>query len=143
MMAKVKSYQILAFMLAALMLCTSVGFTIDMHFCQGNLAAVSIVGEATCCKKACVANKKACCQLPLEKDTKGCCENTSIDVQLDTDIPNAETPSLSNNQIQFVVAFVATYFPKVSLKASISTHQNYKPPLLIRDIPVLLQSFLC
>ncbi len=142
-MVKIKSYQIVAFALATLMFCTSVGFTIDMHFCQGNLAAVSVFGEATCCKNACVANKKACCQLPVENGTKGCCENTSIDVQLDTDIPQVETPTLSKSQIQFVVAFVTTYFPQYNPTTSIVKYQNYKPPLLIRDIPVLIQSFLC
>ncbi len=143
-MANKKTYRIVAFMLSLLMFCTSVGFTIDMHFCQGKLAAVSVFGEASCCKTACTSTKKACCQLPKTKHTDdNCCDNTSIDVQLDTNIPKAEATSYSQIQLQFVASFITAYFSLPITNTSIVQYQNYKPPLLIRDVLVLIQTFLC
>jgi hypothetical protein len=41
--------QITAMSLSGLMLLSSIGFSIDMHFCQGMLKSYSLIGKAKTC----------------------------------------------------------------------------------------------
>ncbi len=142
-------YRIIAFSLAMLLLLTSSGLTLDMHLCQGNLKSINLFGKAKSCvelaqKKQCHKATKSCHQqVDSEKKSckKGCCENQSTSIKLSTDLVEAQTPFFSVHDLQFVAVFVYAF--ELS-NYTISTHlsKKYKPPLLNRDIPVLIQSFL-
>lgn len=144
------SYRIIAFSLAMLILLTSSGLTLDMHMCQGNLKSFSLFGKAKSCvelaqKKQCHKTKKSCHeQISSEKKTckKGCCDNISTVIKLSTDLVEGQTALYSAQNLQFAAVFVYTYFGFTDYKPSPHYFQHYKPPLLNRDIPVLIQSFL-
>lgn len=138
------------------MFLSSVGLAVDFHYCQGELKSMSLWKKAKTCHELaasshCHKAKKQGChksasQKSCEKDDeqKGCCDNETAIFLLDADYAVAEYVPLEVHQIQFVAAFVATSYHLFSeAEYTLSHYQNYKPPLLDRDICVLIQSFLC
>ena len=145
------SYRIIALTMALLVFSTSVGFSIDMHFCQGQLKSTSIFGKAKNCHEMA---KMAICphhQKKMEamddesckEDQKDCCNSKTILVQSDDDkqFQNSNL-SLTNNQQQFLFAYVESFHFNQPIIATYSENEYYKPPLIQRNLPVLFQSFL-
>lgn len=151
----INKYRPIALMMAFLLLVSTSGITMDMHFCGDHLQRVNLLGKAkTCAEKA--AAMKACCnkvQSTCHKSTTksscssksshdGCCKNESIKLNLDTDLALSNVV-LSDLNVPFVLSYVHVFCgfnPNIS-KDNIP-HFNYTPPLLSRDIPILTQSFL-
>ncbi len=143
-----KTYRIISLTLALLIFISSVGFSIDMHYCQGQLKSISFVGKAKSCHEMdapsamqnCPHHKK---MLADKTDKKGCCDDRTVLVQSDIDknLQNAEihtSPQLE----QCIIAYVSVFLLGNQLAHSTPNYTHYKPPILIRDIPVLIQSFL-
>ncbi|PHN01878.1 HYC_CC_PP family protein [Flavilitoribacter nigricans] len=147
------TYRIIAFSLAILMFSTSVGFAIDMHYCGDHLKSVNFFGKAKDCLE--LANPKAekKCSHPHHQeektqnkahslDKKDCCNNKVIQFQADQDQElQIVDYSISQPLQQFVVALVFTFFNPSPIERKKPSFALYKPPLLLRDIPVLVQSF--
>ena len=139
--------------MAILMFFTSVGFAVDMHYCQGHLKSVSFFGKAKSCHemanaapmKNCPRHQKMRKQ-EKEKDCsedKNCCTNKTLHFQSNQD-QQVQTFNFSANQPlqQFVIAFVVAFFSKTFIENDTPSFAHYIPPLILRDIPVLIQSFL-
>lgn len=149
-----KILRIWAISLAFLIFSTSVGSTMSMHFCQGQLQHVSLFVKAKSChqkttsshchhqpeKPPCHQVKKVCHQ-SMEK--KNCCENKTVLLQLDPETNAPASISFDVGLVQFIVAFSHFLpFDRLDYTHITPDYQNYKPPLLDRDISVLVQSFL-
>lgn len=144
-------YRIVAFLLAILVLVTSVGFSVDMHFCQDDFKSFSLIGKAKNCHD--VAIKKSTCkhhkatvqqEKPCEKlDKKDCCENRTLTLDADQDqqLQNVDF-TLSKQVEQFVTAFIYAFYKDKFTEEADIFFANYRPPLIQKDIPVLIQSFL-
>jgi len=147
-MQKSKLNRITSLLMAFLMLVSSTGFSIDLHYCQGNLKSFSLLGEAKSCHemakaKHCSKMKKACHAPKTTHCKKDCCSNKKIEISADEDAQKIQVEHLSLKQIKFVTAFVKTFvLGDTDLSRQFIPHLNYKPPLLNRDIPILIQSFL-
>ena len=152
-MKKSKLHRITSLLMAFLMLVSSTGFSIDLHYCQGNLKSFSFLGTAKSChdiaqSKHCSKMKKSCHapKTALETDgecQKDCCSNKKIEVSPDDENQKIQIENFSLKQIKFVTAFVKAFvLPQTDLSQIIVPHLKYKPPLLNRDIPILVQSFL-
>ncbi len=74
---------------------------------------------------------------------KGCCNNKTVRFQLDQDQQNqANNSVIISKQLEcFVVAFVETYLKSTQKNLAKPKHFQYKPPLIPRDIHVLLETF--
>lgn len=140
--------------MAFMLLVSSTGFSIDLHYCQGDIKSFSLFGTAKSChtkanKSHCSKNKMSChfAKTALEKvddSGKSCCSNKSIEIAPDLDIDKVLSEQLTQTQITIISAYVAAFFtdqPSDLAKLDIP-HKKYIPPLLDRDIPVLVQSFL-
>ena len=147
------TYRLVALTLALLMFFTSVGFTMDMHYCQGKLKSFSLLGKAkNCHEKAakmanCPHHQKMTADTKQENgcsmDQKDCCQNRMLHVQADQDLQKPAIDFLHNHQLQqFVVAYVLTFFSNQIISTDTIAFARYKPPLIPRDIPVLFESFL-
>ena len=74
---------------------------------------------------------------------KGCCDTDYEHFQLDQDQQTASVNfELSTQLSQFVAVFIAVFLTEVAVSTDPPNFQTYKPPLILRDIPVLVQSFL-
>lgn len=147
-----RTYRSIALILALLMFTTSVGFAVDMHYCQGQLKSVSFFGKAKSCHEMADAASRKNCTLHKKMkeqnkgcsiDKNGCCENETQYFHSDQDQKTQGFDiTLSKQLQQFVVAYTFVFIVHTPANTNNLTFSFYKPPLIERDIPVLIQSFL-
>jgi hypothetical protein len=136
--------------MAFLLLITSSGVSMDVHFCQGKFKRANIFGKAKTCQevKECLIK----CGKPItschadntcsnDQDHKGCCNNESFDLDLDLDAFKVISAEFNEIQKQFLTAFTSTYVLNLALTKEISKFTTYQPPPLEKDIAVLFQVF--
>lgn len=134
--------------MALMVLVSSNSYTIDFHYCQGQLKSFSIYGKAKNCHE--LASKMASCHHNKQKPDdsvfcsegdNNCCNNEIVYFESDFDekIPNID---YLNSQ-HYVVAFKNSSFNDLfnEFKEDVP-FAHYKPPLIQKDIPVLFESFL-
>lgn len=137
------------FCLATLMLLTSTGFLIDIHYCQNQFKRISFIGKAKTCQEV-AAQHQSCststnsCTAKNHED-KGCCQNRSSFVKYDGDL-------VHNTQIQSENTRLKLYktplliknwsFIRQNVKASILQYY-WPPPFIKKNAQVVFQQFLC
>lgn len=147
--------------LAIIVYLSSIGVTLNMHFCKGELKNVSLITKAEeCNKKDCTAHKekdysllgintdqlpKSCCE-KADQDTqaKGCCDDRTEYLSLDSEFTTPDIVTLYD-----VLPVLLVLYPELfsSLNSAITSGAqwsflHFHPPLLTKDIPILVQSFL-
>lgn len=125
--------------LAFLVLCSTVSFTINEHYCGNTLVNSSIISKAKTCgmdmsakspKEGCSIEKKDCCK-DVVKLIKG-----QDDLKIDH-------YTLSFEQQLFITSFVYSYinlFEGLDKKAI--PFNDYSPPLIVKDIQVLDEVYI-
>ncbi len=147
------TYRIIALTMAFLMFFTSVGFTVDMHYCQGKLKTFNFFGKAKSCHdmgegmKDCPFHAKMKTANKSDGNTiskKGCCSNKTLHFQSDQDQQNqVDNAVVISPQLQyFVIAFVEVFINSSVVETDKPSFALYKPPLIPRDIYVLLETYL-
>lgn len=132
--------------LALLLLIGSTGLVLSQHFCRGELKSVALFVEATPCH---AKAKRTCPNHPPTpkpaQDTKGCCDTDVDFLQLDADqlAADTSTPSLQLPVLLAVLQVALDIYPTALSQRTRPHYLNYKPPLLVRDLPVSLQTFRC
>lgn len=114
-----------------------------MHFCMGELDNIALFDLGESCTME--MQKPACHQSDgetvLQGKAKSCCEDQSFEVSAQEEI--MQNGSISSNDFQLIaVAFVIVphlFDQRIIQK---TPFQDYSPPRIKRDIPVLIQSFL-
>lgn len=152
-MTLARTYRFTALFMAFLLFLSTSGMTMDMHFCQGKLKRVNLFGKAkTCaevvaCYKICqskskskASGKKSCHS--NDGDHSGCCNNAGLILDLDYDFGGFVTSELGSVQEHLLTPIVSDVLPSKVVQTLNVPYLNYKPPLLTRDIQVLVQSFL-
>lgn len=145
------TYRIISLSLAFLMFFTSVGFSIDMHYCGNHLKSFSLIGKAKNCYELAGTATPSTCPKHKKTDTvesqtmekKGCCHNRNLSLDADLTSPNHANNFIVGEQLQdFAIAFVQVFIAERIIESKTPTTSYYKPPLIPKDIPVLVQSFL-
>ena len=123
-------------LLAVVLLVTSMGVTVNKHYCMGQLKDVSVFHEAESCMKTMKMEMKGGCSMH-------CCENITEEFKVeDFNKANFTTNLAAEYSLLAVITYVLIDFDLISLAESYTHYLNYKPPLIELDIPVLVQSFL-
>lgn len=158
--------KIIAFNLALLMFFTSMGFSLEIHYCQKEIQSYSLLGKAKSCSelshhvchheaKSChntktvggTSVKTSCRHDEVDKgdcDTK-CCHNKSIALKsMKQDmLTSSNYVQLVDNPFIDAAAYILTSPVSFTIYTLVfAEYLNYKPPLLDRDILVLNQIFL-
>ncbi|MCB0462824.1 MAG: hypothetical protein KDC81_08985 [Flavobacteriaceae bacterium] len=130
-------HKIFSVSLALIVLCSTVSFTIEKHFCGDTLIDVSVFAEADKCKME-------VSEMELDKITKESCCKDKIDVVKGQDELIVKTiDDLDVIQQLFVATFTYSYLNLFEgLPQLVIPHKNYSPPILVTDIQVLDQVFL-
>ena len=144
MSPKYKLYKIVAVFLALIMFCTSATYSVDFHYCEGELKSFSLFGKA----KPCYEQKVTCPHHAAKGGTighMGCCNNETIvvsDLDIDFNIPSllpipgaflSLTPPAFDSWKKSMLDVVEYTTPK---------YMNYRPPLPEDDLRILYQRFL-
>ena len=141
------SYRIISLTMAFLLLVSSSGISMDVHFCQGKFKRANFLGKAkTCeqvndCLKKCGKEVKSCHSDGQDEDHKGCCENQSFQLDLDFDSGDIISSDLSKIQKQFLTAFTYIYVLNLVPAERNPKFTSYIPPPLEKDISILFQVF--
>ena len=144
-------YRIFALIMALVIFTSSVSFAIDMHYCQSKLKTVSFFGKAETCHDM-MSGKMSDCPQHQEMmgesegrsiSKKGCCDNKSVHIQSDLNQLNSNANFVIGQELQhFVAAFVEVFLINNYVDRTSPSFQFYHPPIVVKDIPVLNQSFL-
>ncbi len=133
--------QITSILLTLLLLISNTGITYAQHFCGGHqmMAKVTIGQERLSCGMAPV---KDLCDDSHQSDTHSCCNNLYTQVAFDDTVeqPIVEfqlTPPLKAN----TTTFSASVYEILTLQKEV-VYTIYNPPPLIKNFPVLFDTFL-
>jgi len=129
---------IFSILLSTLLLLSSAGVTYGQHYCGGKVVADALM----------LGEKQLTCEgymLPASSDHKekpGCCEDVYHQVVTDDNYASSSF-DLNLNQT-FIAAFVSVFLVQepVIFTSKTNDFTEYLPPPLLRDIPVLYQTFL-
>lgn len=141
------SYRIISLTMAFLLLLSSSGISMDVHFCQGKFKRANLLGKAKTCEQVndclikCGKEIKSCHSDGEDGDHKGCCENQSVQLDLDFDAADITPTDLSKTQKQFLTAFTYTYVLNLVPTKDKPKFTTYIPPPLEKDISILFQIF--
>lgn len=72
----------------------------------------------------------------------GCCENHSIFIEGQDEVVKMHSIAFPENQLVAVFYVIAGYFLGLPFTDNYYFLKEYSPPLIERDIPVFVQSFL-
>ncbi len=125
--------------LAVMVLFSTFSFTIEKHFCGGALADYSILGNLDRCEMPSATHNETKETL---LNTTPCCQDSVETIDGTNDILTV-VKELDVQKIQVLAAFIYSY---VNLFEGLEEHiipfKNYAPPLVVKDIPVLYDTFL-
>ncbi len=150
-MTKSQFHRITAIFMVCLLLLSSTGFSMDMHFCQDQLKGINLFGEAKSChqkksKPPCHKTKKVCHHANDETkqvDKDDCCHNEQIVIDsIDTMATISQFDFSEQSTLTFIAAFVAVYYLPLPINSDFQADFLYKPPLPDRSIQILYQVFL-
>lgn len=132
------SHKIASFIMAFVVLFSTMSFTINMHYCGDTLVETSLFHKAKGCgmemdkpsTQGCAITKKNCC------DDKQLVVAGQDELQLHVD-------KITFEQQVFIASFVYTYINLFEgLDKNVSTYKEYKPPLVIRRIYKIDETYL-
>ena len=131
----------ISLLLAVLILVSSTSFTVNMHLCMGNIHDIAVLENAKSCPMEGMSEAQDLSGPVIS--WKGCCENRTLSFEghhynLKLDDHN----TISDVAISPVL--LPAEFPDLAIYTAprTSAHIYYTPPLIARNIPVFVQSFL-
>ncbi len=125
--------------LAIIVLFSTFSFTVEQHFCGGELADYSLIGNLERCvmPETSHSNSKE-----TSFDRVPCCQDSSEMIEGTNDELSIVNEH-SVEKIQLLAAFVYSYVNLFEgLEEYIIPFKNYAPPLVVKDLPVLYDTFL-
>lgn len=131
--------KIYSLVMAVVVMFSTMSFTVGKHYCGDHLVDVALFSSANSCG--------ADMQQPSDSDgcniqKKSCCTDEVSTVKGQEDLKTS-FEKLDFQQQAVLVAFAYSYIDLFQgLEENIIPHNNYPPPILVRDIQVLDEVFL-
>ena len=131
-------HKIMSLLMAFVVLFSTMSFTINLHYCGDTLVETAIFHKAKGCgmemsnpsTESCSTIKKNCC------DDKQLSIEGQDELQLSFD-------TLTFEQQQFIASFIYTYIDLFEeYNEDINSFREYKPPLVVRQIYKLDETYL-
>ncbi|MEZ4954996.1 MAG: hypothetical protein R2825_15630 [Saprospiraceae bacterium] len=131
--------RILHIILAISVLFSTTGILMGKHFCKQERQTEKVLAKT----KSCCQSNNATCGSENNGCDKDCCSHEYEYFQSDQDklVQNADLPSL--NKPAFLSTLLLVFDIEIpSFDNNTLQFQSYRPPIVERDISVLLQTFL-
>ena len=125
--------------MALVVLTSTMSFTIDMHYCGDVLVDASIFSEAHSCGMD-MEKTKATSDCSITK--KNCCTDEQVTIEGQDEL-KISFDKLNLSQQLFVASFLVSYTNLFEdLAENQTTYNDYIPPIVVRDIYKLDETFL-
>ena len=132
-------HKIASFLMAFVVLFSTMSFTIDMHYCGGTLVDSSIFGKAHSCG---MDMQKADTPTDCSITKKNCCTDKQIIIEGQDEL-KISFDTLTLNQQFIVASFFYTYTNLFEgLDTNASSYEDYRPPLVIRQLYKLDETYI-
>ncbi len=126
--------------LAFVVLFSTVSFTVEKHYCCKMLVDIAILSEVQDCGMNLSSSSTTSNSDEIQKEP--CCKNVKTVIEGQDELKNT-FDSLELEQQWFVQAFTYSYLELFQFKVErLHNHTTYLPPLLIKDIQVLDETYL-
>ena len=133
------THKISAIIMATVVLVSTMSFTIDMHYCGNTLVDVALYKEAKSCGMEQGVSDSSGCAILIKK---GCCTDKQLTLEGQDELQTSFDKITLEQQI-FVASFYYSYINLFEgLENNIVPLEEYPPPLLVKDIQVLNETFL-
>ncbi|NOQ70395.1 MAG: hypothetical protein GQ574_00210 [Crocinitomix sp.] len=145
------------FILIPLMLFSSTGFSLDVHFCGDEVKSVGLFNATPCDMEESMNQSQDLSNLPpchrkmildAENSTpknglnqRPCCHNETFDFEVSSDVEPLLIQKVDLTQVNAVIVYAAINFNLFQRKVELEFYENYRPPLIDADISVLHQVF--
>ena len=124
--------------MAFVVLFSTMSFTVNMHYCGGTLVETALFQNVKGCGME--MSKPATEGCAITK--KNCCSNEQLLIDGQDEL-QLQVDKLSFEQQTFIASFVYTYINLFEgTDTSVSTFETYKPPLVIRRIYKIDETYL-
>ena len=139
-----------AILLSMLVLFSSMSFNFSMHFCMGQLESIALFQQAKPCEMVtqpapCVHDhngSRECEHNRAHTAKKGCCEDHLLQVEGQDELAQVAASVSMPDFHMVAVLYALVSFISSAPTVDYYSYKDYSPPLIERDIPVLVQSFL-
>ncbi|MFT2008208.1 HYC_CC_PP family protein [Pontibacter sp. 13R65] len=138
-MKLLRQFMLLA--LTLLVLVSSTGISVGMHVCDGEVHDISLFGNAKECPMEQQQQTLPPCHAPAADN---CCDDQTFVFEQFGDVADTKAQLLTKHlDIKFIAAIkvvlLQLFEQHIALKPAFA---HYSSPPLVRDVPVLVQSFL-
>ncbi|MBV7270674.1 HYC_CC_PP family protein [Winogradskyella luteola] len=131
-------HKIMSVLMAFVVLFSTLSFTINMHYCGDTLVETAVFQKAKGCGMEMQNPSSEGCSMTK----KNCCNDEQI-VMDGQDELKISFDSLTFEQQQFIVTFIYSYINLFEdYDEDINSFREYKPPLVVRQIYKIDESYL-
>lgn len=135
---------ILSLALAVMVLVSSTTFTVGLHLCRGHVSDIAVMQKAQPCAMELMAAELGFADEDCGMVSKmRCCQDRTLSFE-GTDYQYKATKPVTLQDVTAVPAIVPFLLSFVSPAQSTgyTSFNSYKPPLILRDVTILVQTFL-
>ncbi|MBW2937524.1 hypothetical protein KXJ69_05370 [Aureisphaera sp. CAU 1614] len=131
-------HKIMSFAMATVVLLSTMSFTVDMHYCGNTLVDTSIFQKAKTCGMEMEKPSTEGCSITK----KNCCSDKLIVIDGQNEL-QLKVDKVSFEQQVFLATFVYTFINLFEgLENNVSSFEEYKPPLVIRQLYKIDETYL-
>jgi hypothetical protein len=132
-------HKIASFLMAIVVLFSTMSFTIDMHYCGDTLVDSAIFHKAEPCG---MEMQKSTPSSDCNITIKDCCSNEQLVIDGQDEL-KISFDTLTFEQQLFVTSFVYSYINLFEgFQENVTLYRDYRPPIVIRQIYKLDETYL-
>ena len=131
-------HKIMSLAMAFVVLFSTMSFTVNMHYCGGTLVETAIFQKVKGCGMEMEKPSTEGCSITK----KNCCDDKQLAIEGQDEL-QLQVDNITFEQHLFIASFVYTYINFFEgLENNVSSYEEYKPPLVIRSIYKIDETYL-
>ena len=131
-------HKIMSLAMAFVVLFSTMSFTVNMHYCGGTLVETAIFQKVKGCGMEMEKPSTEGCSITK----KNCCDDKQLAIEGQDEL-QLQVDNITFEQHLFIASFVYTYINFFEgLENNVSSYEEYKPPLVIRQLYKIHETYL-
>lgn len=131
-------HKIMSLAMAFVVLFSTMSFTVNMHYCGDTLVETAVFHKAKGCGMAMEKNSTEGCSITK----KNCCDDKQLVIDGQDEL-KVSFDKISFEQQVFIASFTYSYINLFEgIKNNIASYKDYKPPLVVKQIFKIDETYL-